>query len=462
MFFLTVCIRKNILWKIKPRSFNYKSNPIYIKINIVFISSLVSYSSLIGIFQQPSKLKRTKYKQRIFGILWTVLAMTHSYGQTTTPPTQPGVAVSDNVEVNSTHTYEVAYTVCDGIPNQYRWIIYTSNGAYTKGAAAIPDIDFIMTAGVNASIQNTKWLKTGHFIIEMQEANPVVFGGCTGPLQSLDVNVGSTGTVEFLNTTGTNQCPATGGYPVDLSYTGTVSYPITVNVQYTMNGSNIIATIIVADRTAKLDIPSSIDFLNNTTTADDASRSIKITSVKDSFGDLTIKAKDTHTLTIWPRPAINLGNDTMLCAANELLLDAGEKGTFYKWSNGATSQTIMAHDGDRQIWVNVSDANGCVGADTINILQCSPQQKLEIANAFTPNGDGHNDYWQIKGYQNYPNMTIKIYDRWGNEVFRSDHGYDKPWDGNSGGKNMPTGAYYYVIKLGDGSKQITGSLTLIR
>jgi gliding motility-associated-like protein len=172
--------------------------------------------------------------------------------------------------------------------------------------------------------------------------------------------------------------------------------------------------------------------------------------------------RDSIEIMVIPLPKINLGNDTMLCATNELLLDAGDKGTFYKWSNGVTSQTIIAHEGDGQIWVKVSDANGCVGTDTIQILHCSKQQKLEIANAFTPNGDGHNDYWQIEGYQNYPDMTVKVFDRWGIEVFSSEHGYFKPWDGTIGGKNLPTGAYYYIIKLGDGSKEITGSLTLIR
>lgn len=61
-------------------------------------------------------------------------------------------------------------------------------------------------------------------MIELQENNPVAFGSCPGALQSLTVFVGPTGTVEFLAATGTDQCPATGGYSVPLNYAGTFSY----------------------------------------------------------------------------------------------------------------------------------------------------------------------------------------------------------------------------------------------
>ena len=75
-------------------------------------------------------------------------------------------------------------------------------------------------------------------------------------------------------------------------------------MQYTINGSTSTATITVANASAKLDIPAGVAFLNNTTTTDDATRSVKITGAKDSFGgDLSIGTKDTHTLTVWSLPA---------------------------------------------------------------------------------------------------------------------------------------------------------------
>ena len=237
-------------------------------------------------------------------MILAVLSMGNLKAQTTTAPTQPSVVAPHNVGVNSTHIYDVSYTVRVATPNQYTWTIYKADIAYVKGAAAVAATDYTIAAGANASIQNIKWLLAGHYIIELQETNPVANGSCAGTLQSLNINVGPTGTVEFLSATGTNQCPATGGYSPDLSYTGTVSYPISVDVQYTINGVTSTATISVASAIAKLDIPASVDFVNNTTTADDALRSVKITGVTDSYGGiLTISAKDTHTLTIWSIPA---------------------------------------------------------------------------------------------------------------------------------------------------------------
>jgi len=172
--------------------------------------------------------------------------------------------------------------------------------------------------------------------------------------------------------------------------------------------------------------------------------------------------RDTVELVVNPLPKIDLGKDTMLCATNEIVLDAGNIGAFYQWNNGANTQTILAHEDDGQIWVNVTDANGCLGNDSIQILKCSTHQNISIPNAFTPDGDGHNDYWLIGGSEQYPNITVKIYDRWGIQVFESERGYYKPWDGTSNGKQLPTDVYYYIIKLGDGSKEIIGSITLIR
>ena len=234
----------------------------------------------------------------------TVFSVGYSFAQTTTPPTQPSAATPHNIGVNSTHIYDVAYTVRGAVPNVYAWTIYTADASYVKGAAAVAGTDYNITAGGNDALQNIEWLLAGYYVIELQENNPVAFGSCAGTLQSINIFVGPTGTVEFSLAAGTDQCPATGGYSAALSYTGTISYPITVDVEYTINGSTSTATISVADVAATLDIPALVGFINNTTTTDDLSRGVEITGAKDSFGgDLTVGATSTHTLSIWSIPA---------------------------------------------------------------------------------------------------------------------------------------------------------------
>ncbi|MCK5839008.1 MAG: gliding motility-associated C-terminal domain-containing protein, partial [Bacteroidales bacterium] len=73
-----------------------------------------------------------------------------------------------------------------------------------------------------------------------------------------------------------------------------------------------------------------------------------------------------------------------------------------------------------------------------------------IYNALTPNADGKNDYWKIKGIELFPDDIIIIMDRWG-EIIAEIENYDKAanrWEGkNKMGEMMPNGTYYYFIKL---------------
>jgi hypothetical protein len=247
-------------------------------------------------------MKTNMLKTAIGCIVICILHAGNLYSQTTTPATQPSTATPHNVGVNSTHIYDVDYTVRGAVPNLYTWTIYTANAVYTKGALAVPATNYTITAGASASIQNIKWLLQGYYVIELQETNPVANGSCAGTLQSLNIYVSPTGTVEFQSATVAAQCAAAGGYSLALTKTGTISYPITVDVQYTINGATSAASIVVANAGATLDIPAGVNFL--TSLSDDIARSVKITGVKDSFGgDLTIAATNTHTLTIWSLPA---------------------------------------------------------------------------------------------------------------------------------------------------------------
>ena len=87
---------------------------------------------------------------------------------------------------------------------------------------------------------------------------------------------------------------------------------------------------------------------------------------------------------------------------------------------------------------------------------------------FTPNGDGINDYWDIKFIDKFPNNVVTIYNRWGVKVFEQKgyHNDDENmrWDGTAkNGKELASGTYYYVIILNEeGFNPITGPITIIR
>lgn len=85
----------------------------------------------------------------------------------------------------------------------------------------------------------------------------------------------------------------------------------------------------------------------------------------------------------------------------------------------------------------------------------------KIPNAFSPNGDGLNDTWSIKGLQNDPQCEVLVFNRSGTIVFQSDIGYTRSWDGRYKGQDLPVGTYYYLLRLSDGRKK-SGSLNIFK
>ena len=95
------------------------------------------------------------------------------------------------------------------------------------------------------------------------------------------------------------------------------------------------------------------------------------------------------------------------------------------------------------------DADGigdvCEGVEGLTIL---------AAQAVTPNGDGINDTWIVKNILNHPNSVVRVYNRWGEEVFTAKN-YKNDWDGRhkeNRASRVPSSSYYYQIDLdGDGN-----------
>ena len=133
----------------------------------------------------------------------------------------------------------------------------------------------------------------------------------------------------------------------------------------------------------------------------------------------------------------------------------------YQWGTGESSTSIFnLSKGTYSLYVE--DSKGCslpteiieVGFDGFN--GC-----IEIPTGFTPNNDNIHDEWVIYGLIDFPDVVVKVYNRWGQEVFSSS-GYTKPWDGKYNGVDLPTAAYYYVIELNESDKVFNGIVTIKR
>ena len=110
--------------------------------------------------------------------------------------------------------------------------------------------------------------------------------------------------------------------------------------------------------------------------------------------------------------------------------------------------------------------------DQANVYVLVTDFKFVIPNAFSPNGDGINDYFEILGIEYYEGNSITIINRWGNKVYEAkNYGISTTprfWDGKAntgvriGDGELPTGTYYYILELGNGEKAIGGSIYLDR
>ncbi len=112
--------------------------------------------------------------------------------------------------------------------------------------------------------------------------------------------------------------------------------------------------------------------------------------------------------------------------------------------------------------VQIVDDRGCDYDMGSISLEDNPQECIQIPNAFTPNNDGVNDTWQIKGISDmFQSKTqVYIYDRFG-KLLRVLINADDAWNGTNKGAKMPSSDYWFSVQLEDG-RAFTGHFTLKR
>jgi len=129
----------------------------------------------------------------------------------------------------------------------------------------------------------------------------------------------------------------------------------------------------------------------------------------------------------------------------------------YSWNGLQGSQTYQVSF-PQTVNLIITDANGCQTSQQIKVADQCPD--IHIPNIFTPNGDRINDTWVISGMGDDPTTIIKVYTRYGTQIYQSKGQYT-PWNGQYQGKPLPQGVYYYVITVKNGKQSFSGSLTII-
>ncbi len=174
---------------------------------------------------------------------------------------------------------------------------------------------------------------------------------------------------------------------------------------------------------------------------------------------------------------VNAGNAVTIARGDQTQLNGtATAGANYLWTSNITplslsSATILnpiAKPLETTIYkLTVSDpANLCPSVNS-SVIVTVVQSCINVRNAFTPNGDGVNDYWLVYD-QNFclqaGGAAVTVFNRYGSKVFESKN-YTNNWDGTYKGKAVPDGTYYAVLEfvLFNGTKQfVKTDITILR
>jgi gliding motility-associated-like protein len=172
----------------------------------------------------------------------------------------------------------------------------------------------------------------------------------------------------------------------------------------------------------------------------------------------------TINLTVNPLPSPSLGNDTLMCPGDLIVLTPRAGFNQYLWSDGTDlSQLQVFQPGS--YFVNVFDGL-CYASDTISIKGCGTE--LWFPNVFTPNNDGLNERFKPVSQGVIVSYQIIIFNCWGQQLYESNDAYGG-WNGTYNGVECPTGSYFFIAEYSVSSDQsiknqkvVRGAVTLLR
>ena len=194
--------------------------------------------------------------------------------------------------------------------------------------------------------------------------------------------------------------------------------------------------------------------------------------VTDAFGCRSLK-KDTVVVTILPQVKVFAGRDTSVVINQPLQLNAVDLNNAgivsYSWSpsfglnNASVKNPVAVLDRDTRYILTATTADGCKATDDINI-KVFQRADLYVPTAFTPNGDGLNDFAKVILVGIKELRYFNIFNRWGELVFSTSDA-SKGWNGIWKGGEQPNAVFVWMAQAIDFKGNIIskkGTVTLIR
>jgi gliding motility-associated-like protein len=188
-----------------------------------------------------------------------------------------------------------------------------------------------------------------------------------------------------------------------------------------------------------------------------------------TYSTATCTDSVSGSILVNPLPPAQAAITDPLCGEMPVQIEASG-GTGYSWtpvqglSDPGIANPVAQVDTTTTYIATVTNSGGCMAYDTVTVdVIIGGKNFFRVPNAFTPNGDGHNDCW---GVQYWPGVTVEeldVFNRWGARVFSTRNPSDC-WDGTLNGQTQPGGAYTYVIRARTPCGEVTrtGIVMLVR
>ncbi|GEO09455.1 gliding motility-associated C-terminal domain-containing protein [Segetibacter aerophilus] len=183
--------------------------------------------------------------------------------------------------------------------------------------------------------------------------------------------------------------------------------------------------------------------------------------------DQSCKDSARVTINVLQKPVADAGPDQVMIEGQSVQLDGSVTGgnTGFTWypslfiDNINTLHPVVNPAVSTSYILTATSNNGCGSSSDTAFVQV--YKNVIVPNAFSPNGDGVNDTWNIKALASYDSYELSVFNRYGQKVL-STKNYSTPWDGTFNGKPLPVGTYYYLLDLQLGLPKLKGYVVILR
>lgn len=177
-------------------------------------------------------------------------------------------------------------------------------------------------------------------------------------------------------------------------------------------------------------------------------------------------ASNAIIINVHPNPVVDAGTDINVIAGFAVSLHGIATGDslLFSWSpnnyidNTATLTPIVTPLQDITYTLTAKSVFGCTNKD---IVKLKVVKGLYIPSAFTPDGDGRNDTWEIPFLDPAYGATVHIFNRYGKLVYHA-AGTKVSWDGTYNGSKQPIGTYVYLVTFKLNNLKVKGTVTLLK